>query len=127
MFKYEDIKFLPLGQFGRRVLLSPASVRLSVRPSIRPSGRRSMLVCTITHQGFDLEPPNFYQMSILGRSGSLLKMGMIDLDLHGQMALRTTKFDRKIEFLDGFFSPLNIYRRNVGLVPKCQKFCAVSV
>ena len=32
----------------------------------------------------------------------------------------------KIEFIDGFFSPLNICRRNAGLVPKCQEFCAFS-
>ena len=86
---------------------------------VRPSVRRSILVRTITRQGFKLESPNSHIMCILGPYRTLLKMGSIDLDLQGHFGLRLTDF-RKFELVCAINSsrirPRNsIFARNVYL------------
>ena len=86
--------FFPLGKFCRRVFSLPPSVR----PSVCLSVRRSMLVRTITRQGFDLATPSLHRVCILGPSSALLKMGLIDLDLQGNFGLKRVNF-RKFELV----------------------------
>ena len=43
----------------------------------------------ITCNGFELESPNLHQICILGFSWLVLKMGIIDLDLQGNLAILT--------------------------------------
>ena len=47
------------------------------------------LVRGITSNGFELESPTLYQVCILGFSQLVLKMGVIDLDLRGHLAIST--------------------------------------
>ena len=49
------------------------------------------LVHTVTFYGFEIESPNLHQMCILGFSQLVLKMGGIDLDLQGHLAISTHK------------------------------------
>ena len=48
-------------------------------------------VRAITFNGFELESPNLHQICILGLSQLVLKMGGIDLDLQGHLAILTHK------------------------------------
>ena len=45
----------------------------------------------ITCNGFELESPNLHQICILGFSHLVLKMGVIDIDLQGQLAIISTQ------------------------------------
>ena len=72
--------FLPEASFGLRVLSSPASVGLCVCVCINHE-----LVRTITHRPFKLGSPNLDQRCKTPWFGSLLFLGMIDLDLQGQI------------------------------------------
>ena len=49
------------------------------------------LVRAITFDGFELDPPNAHQICIKGFSQLVLKMGGIDLDLQGHLAISTHK------------------------------------
>ena len=42
-----------------------------------------------TCNGFELESPNLYQVCILGFSQLVLKMGVINLDVQGHLAIST--------------------------------------
>ena len=64
----------------------------------RASVRWSMIVRTITRQGFKLESPFLHRMCILGPVSALLKMGSIDLDLQGHFGLKWIDF-RKFELV----------------------------
>ena len=48
-------------------------------------------MCAITCNGFQLESPNMYQICILGFPQLVLKMGVIDLDLQGHLAIISTQ------------------------------------
>ena len=60
-------------------------LRLSIRPS--PS-----FFCTITHHLFKLESPNLNHRCKRPQLRSLLFLGVIDLDLQGQISLQKSKF-----------------------------------
>ena len=49
------------------------------------------LVRPITFNRFELESPNLHQICILGFSQLVLKMGGIDFDLQGHLAISTHK------------------------------------
>ena len=49
------------------------------------------LVCMITCNGFELESSNLHQICILGFSQLILKMGIIDLDFQGNLAIILTQ------------------------------------
>ena len=53
------------------------------------NSKKFWLVSAITCDGFELESPNLPQICILGFSGLILKMGFIDLDLQGHLAMST--------------------------------------
>ena len=74
--------FLPEASFGLRVLSSPASVGLCVRVCVCINHE---LVRTITHRSFKLGSPNLDQRCKTPWFRSLLFLGMIDLDLQGQI------------------------------------------
>ena len=74
--------FLPEASFGLRVLSSPASVCLSVCLCVCIN---HLLVRTITHQPFTLESPNLDERRKTPWLRCLLFLGVIDLDLQGQM------------------------------------------
>ena len=48
-----------------------------------------MLVGAITCNGFELESPNLLQIYILGFFQLVLKMGVIDIDFQGHLAIAT--------------------------------------
>ena len=75
-------RFLPEASFGLRVLSSPASVGLCVCINHE-------LVRTITHRLFKLGSPNLDQRCKTPWFGFLLFLGMIDLDLQGQIELES--------------------------------------
>ena len=75
---------LPEASFGLRVLSLPASVCLCVRVSVRVCINHG-LVRTITHHSFKLESPNLDQRCKRPWFRYLLFLGMIDLDLKGQI------------------------------------------
>ena len=79
------VNSLPEASFGLRVFLLPASV--SVRQSVRPSVTKFVRV--ITHQPFKLGSPNLDQRCERPSLISLLFCGRIDLDLQGQIELRS--------------------------------------
>ena len=49
------------------------------------------LVRMLTYNGYELGSPNLNQKCILGFSQQVLKMGVIDLDLQGHLAISTKK------------------------------------
>ena len=76
--------FLPEASFGLRVLSSPASVYPSVCPCVCVCINH-LLVRTITHQPFRLESPNLVERRKTPWLRCLLFLGVIDLDLQGQI------------------------------------------
>ena len=74
------IQFLPEASFGLRVLSSAASVGLCVSVCVNHE-----LLRTITHRLFKLGSPNLDQRCKTHWFRSLLFLGMIDLDLQGQI------------------------------------------
>ena len=78
--------FLPEASFGLRVLSSPASVCLSVCLCVCIN---HLLVRTITHQPFTLESPNLDERHKTPWLRCLLFLGVIDLDLQGQIQLES--------------------------------------
>ena len=74
------LRFSPEASFGFRVLSLPASVRVGVNHG---------LVRAITCHSFRLESPNLYQKCLTPWLRSLLFLGVIDLDLQGQIKLQT--------------------------------------
>ena len=81
--------FLPEASFGLRVLSSPASVGLCVRVCVCINHEH---VRTITHRPFKLGSPNLDQRCKTPWFGSLLFLGMIDLDLQGQIVTSKSNF-----------------------------------
>ena len=79
---------LPETSFGLRVLSSPASVGMCVRVCVCINHE---LVRLITHRSFKLGSPNLDQRCKTSWFRSLLFLGMIDLDLQGQI-----KFESQI-------------------------------
>ena len=77
-------QFLPEASFGLRVLSLPASVCVSVRPC-----GNHLLVRTITHRPFKLGSLNLDHRCKRPWLRSLLFLGVIDLDLQGQIQLQT--------------------------------------
>ena len=57
------------------------------------------LVRSITFNGFELKSPNLHQICNLGFSQLVLKMGGIDLDLQGHLAIRTHKTTFNVTFV----------------------------
>ena len=80
--------FLPEASFGLRVLSLPASVCLCVRPSVCVCGKH-LLVCVITHHPFKLGSPNLDNRCKRPWLRSPLFLGVIDLDLKGQIDLQS--------------------------------------
>ena len=76
------LSFLPEASFGLRVLSSPASVCLSVCLCVCIN---HLLVRTITHQPLTLESPNLDERRKTPWLRCLLFLGVIDLDLQGQI------------------------------------------
>ena len=74
--------FLPEASFGLGVLSSPASVGLCVCMCVCINHE---LVRTITHRPFKLGSPNLDQRCKTPWFRSLLFLGMLDLDLQGQI------------------------------------------
>lgn len=66
--------YLPLGKIAKGF---SRYLRLSLRQSVRFA---TLLVRTITRQGYELETPYLNIMCIVGPSRTLLKMSLIDLD-----------------------------------------------
>ena len=79
---------LPFGLYPLPVSVC-LSVRLSVCPSVRLSVHILYFVRTITRHRFELESPNLHQTCIMRYSQLVLKMGVIDLDLQGHLAIST--------------------------------------
>ena len=84
---WASIFSLPLGLSGRRGIAVAC-----VCPSVHPSVRKLYLVRTITRHRFVLESPNLHQTCILGYSRLVLKMEVIDLDLHGHFGHFDSEF-----------------------------------
>ena len=82
------LMFLPEASFGLRVLSLPASVCLCVRVSVCVCVNHG-LVRTITHHSFKLESPNLEQRCKRPWLRCLLFLGIIDLDLQGQILLES--------------------------------------
>ena len=78
--------FLPEASFGLRVLSLPVSVCVSVCPC-----GNHLLVRAITHHTFKLGSPNLDHRCKRPWLRSLLFWGVIDLDLQGQIWLRSQK------------------------------------
>ena len=76
--------FLPEASFGLRVLSLPACVCVCVCMSVN-----HQLVRAITHQPFKLESPNLDQRWKRPWLRSLLFCGTIDLELQGQIELKS--------------------------------------
>ena len=76
--------FLPEASFGLRVLSLPACVCVCVCLSVN-----HQLVRAITHQPFKLESPNLDQRCKRPWLRSLLFFGTIDLELQGQIELKS--------------------------------------
>ena len=53
--------------------------------------QETWLVCMIIFNRFELESPNLYQICILGFSQLVLKMGVINYDLQGHLAIVLTQ------------------------------------
>ena len=78
------VGFLPEASFGLRVLSLPACVCVCVCLSVN-----HQLVRAITHQPFKLESPNLDQRWKRPWLRSLLFCGTIDLELQGQIELKS--------------------------------------
>ena len=76
--------FLPEASFGLRVLSLPACVCVCVRVSVNHE-----LVQAIIHQPFKLGSPNLDQRCKRPWLRALLFCGAIDLDLQGQIELKS--------------------------------------
>ena len=76
--------FLPEASFGLRVLSLPACVCVCVCLSVN-----HQLVRAVTHQPFKLESPNLDQRCKRPWLRSLLFFGMIDIELQGQIELKS--------------------------------------
>ena len=79
IFNHENA-FLSEASFGLRVLSLPASVCVSVRPCVNHE-----LVRAITHHPFKLGSPNLDHRCKRPWLRSLLFLGVIDLDIQGQI------------------------------------------
>ena len=77
------LPFLPEASIGLRVLSLPVSGCLFVHPSVRPSITK--FVHVITHHPLKLGSPNEDHRCKRPWLRSLLFLGMIDLDLQGQI------------------------------------------
>ena len=65
-------------------------ISLSVHPSVHLSVRELHFVCAITHHKCGLQSLNLHQTCILGYSLLVLKMEVIERDLHGHLAIILT-------------------------------------
>ena len=83
-FWSQILVLLPEASFGLRLLSSPASVCLSVCLSVCHE-----FVRAITHHPFKLESPNLKYRCKRPWLRSLLLMGVIDVDLQGQIQLES--------------------------------------
>ena len=79
--------FYPLAFKTKGVLSLPASVHSSVQLSIH----KLYFVHLITHQRFELESPNLHQACILGYSELILKIGVIDINFQGHLAISSPR------------------------------------
>ena len=66
-----------------------SSLPASVRPSVCPYLSKLYVVRMITRHKFEIESPNLNQTCISGYTRLVLKKGVIDIDLHGHMAIST--------------------------------------